>query len=205
MERSNDNLLTYAALLFILVVVGVILTQKAISPSYSLSNDQVHLRMNDSALLVMPQQLKDMMDNGSLGQYTLIDLREIKQKPLGGIDSYLHIPFESLPERLDDKGMETDTWLLLAGETESQAMMGANLLISKGFKHVKVIANDAAFFDNHIREDYHSRFASKHGEKAAFDYSRFFRNASSGKERSSTPKPTIPGSDMQVIKGAGGC
>jgi len=205
MERSNDNLLTYAALLFILVVVGVIMAQKAISPSYSLSNDQVHLRMNDSALLVMPRQLKDMMDNGSLGQYTLIDLREIKQKPLAGIDNYLHIPFETLPEKLDDKGMETDTWLLLAGETESQAMIAANLLVSKGFNHVKVMANDAAFFENHIQTNYHARFASKHGEKAAFDYSRFFRNTSSGKVRSSSPMPTVPGSDIQVVKGAGGC
>lgn len=205
MERMNDNLLTYAALLFILVVLGVMLAQKAMSPSYSLANEQVHMRMNDSTLLMMPQQLKEMMDDGSLEQYTLIDLREISQNPLAGTGSYLHLPFSTLPGSADENGMEANTWLLLAGETESQAMIAANLLVSKGFKHVKVMANDAAFFENHIQTNYHARFASKHGEKAAFDYSRFFRNTSSGKVRSSSPMPTVPGSDIQVVKGAGGC
>lgn len=64
MENTNDKMLNYAVVSFIGVLILVILFQWRNAPSYALSAEEMQTEMQDEANLVMPGELKAMLDDG---------------------------------------------------------------------------------------------------------------------------------------------
>lgn len=195
-------MLTNAALLFVLVIIAVIILQWGIAPSYSLTNKQVQERVLNPETLVLPHQLHEMVSNGQLDNYTLVDLRKNPTR-FAAFKNTRAIPFADILHPSSLKQIKQEGQILLLGDNESQAMMALNLLTAKGFSNVSALANNATFIQEKVLSDFKPAEAESRSEKARFDYPRFFKNESAG-GKASTAAPQIP-SGTVVVKAAGGC
>lgn len=203
MERKNDKTLTNAALVFVLAIVLVLIAQGWMAPNYALTNKQVQQQMLDKTMMVLPVELKQMHNDGSLAGYTLVDLGETPSLAITGASNIVHIPFRVLLEKESLKLLKKSENILLFGPEESQAMMAGQLLASKGFGRVKVASNNIAFNTKWIEESFDPQKAESNSEKARFDYNRFFKGAS-GEAKSASAPSGIP-QGIKVVKAAGGC
>lgn len=203
MEKINDKMLTNAALAFVLTLIVVMLVQGWIAPDYSLTNEQVQQQMLSEDVLVLPVDLKQMKSDGSLSEYTLVDIGDAPTLNISGSAEILHIPFKSLLEKKNLSLLKKSEKILLFGTEESQAMMAGQLLLSKGVKNLKVASNSISYNDESVLKAFDPRKAETHTEKARFDYNRYFKGEPSGAKSSSAPGSIPQG--VKVVKAAGGC
>lgn len=203
MERKNDNTLTNAALVFVLAIVLVLIVQAWMAPNYALTNKQVQQQMLDETMVVLPVDLKQMHNDGSLAQYTLLDIGETPSLSIPGAINIVHIPFKSLLEKKNLNQLKKAKSVLVFGFEESQAMMAGQLLAAKGVGGVKVAANNIAFNTEWMTGTFDPKKAELNSEKARFDYNRFFKGASSD-AKSAPAAGSIP-QGIKVVKAAGGC
>ncbi len=67
--------------------------------------------------------------------------------------------------------------------TESEALMAAQLLISKGVEEVSVLSNNVSFTDQILTQELDAALFDAHSERARYDYGRFLKNQSSGAKK----------------------
>ncbi len=204
MENTNDKMLNYAVVSFIGVLILVILFQWRSAPSYALSAEEMQTEMQDEANLVMPGELKAMLDDGSSMQYLLIKMCADENRRYPGFGKEMHIPFASI---LDDESIriikETPNVLLIS-EYESESVIALNLLKSQGINHVRAISNNYAFHKGVVEQGHNPAYSTSHTEKARWDYNRFFKNESAGGAKKSGAPAQIPAA-VKVVKASGGC
>lgn len=204
MENTNDKMLTYAAASIIAVVLLVILLQWQMAPSYSAANDKVLEQVTGTQTLILPGELQQMAENGSLADYTLVDLRTNPDGQLPGIEKTIQIPFGELLEAPNLKKMKKAGVLLLIADDESVSQMAVALLTSKGINHSRAISNGYSQAAGNSDKKLALPAQSAHGEKARWDYGRFFK--SEGGTTGSTPAgPAAVPQGVKVVKAAGGC
>lgn len=203
MEKTNDKMLTYSALAFILALVLIIIVQGWMSPDYSATTEQVKQKASSEEILLLPAEIKTMSDDGSLANSTLIDLgaEPLLGKSLQG--NILHIPFANLLDKTNLKSLKKAERIILFAGDESQAMMAAQLLYSCGIENVYAVSNNIDFITGNVIKSFNPSVTESHGEKARFDYTRYFKSEQSPSSKSSTAG-TLPGG-VKVVKAAGGC
>lgn len=203
MEKTNDNMLTYSALAFILALVLIIIVQGWMAPDYSATTEQVKQMANSDEILLLPAEIKTMSEDGSLASSTLIDLGD---EPLLGNSlqgNILHIPFASLLDKTNLKSLKKAERIILFAGDESQAMMAAQLLYSCGIENVYAVSNNVDFITRNVIKGFNPSVMESHGEKARFDYARYFKSDQSPATKSSAAG-SLPGG-VKVVKAAGGC
>jgi hypothetical protein len=182
MEKSfNDKMLTNAALLFVLVIIGSMFIQWILAPSYSRTNKSVHEKILSKDVLILPWQLKQMADDESIKTFTAVDLSSEKLIKSDIFKETIQIPLSQLLDKDQIKKLKKDEKYLFIADDESKAMMAVHLLLAKGYNQVFAVSNDAAFFEKSVVGDFKPKVAETHAEKARFDYGRFFSNESKGK------------------------
>jgi len=175
------------------------------APSYTLSSDEVQRVLSAEGSMVLPEELKSMMDDGTLKQYTLVELGENADNGISGFGKTIHIPLAGLLDHENLDLLKNEHKLMLIADFESESMLAMNLLTAKGIKNIRVVSNNLAFFKSSVQQNYKSGFAASHTEKARWDYARFFRNESTGSApKAGSAAPQIPGGP-KVIKAGGGC
>ena len=202
MENINDKMLNNAALLFILTIVGIIVGQWWMSPSYKLTNEKVLETVQSTSKLLLPVELQHIMKSEAK-QTSAIFLMEEKPLSFTHFDQQLFIPFNEILSGKQLKKINKGNEILLFGETESQAMMALQLLVSQGFKQVKAVSNNFDFNQKMLSSGLEAKTAFMKGEKADFDYTRFFKT-SGGTGKPEAPASKIPEA-TEVVKTAGGC
>lgn len=131
MEKTNDKRLTNAALLFVLMVVGVMLVQWWMAPSYSLTNEQVLEKINQESTLVLPYQLTNLSEDQAR-ETTALFLMEESQLSTPAFKQQLFVPFGEILNSKKLSKINKNEPILIFGKTETQAMMALQLLVSKG-------------------------------------------------------------------------
>ncbi|MCK9452261.1 MAG: hypothetical protein M0Q90_11275 [Bacteroidales bacterium] len=202
MKTINDKMLANAALLFVLALFVVILIQWWKAPAYSHTNKDVLQKTSNDETLIKPQQLKTMQLQGNLKKYALLDLSGSLQNK-AEFGSYLSIPFGEILETKNLKSIKRSDKLLVVAATESEAVMAAQLLISKGVSQIGILAKDTDFTDRVLTQEMDAAFFDAQAEKARYDYGRFLKNQSSGAKKASK-QAEIPGG-VKVVAAAGGC
>lgn len=202
MKTLNDKMLANAALLFVLALFAVIAVQWWMSPAYSLTNEAVLQKTANEQVLILPQQLKAMQLQENSKEYALLDLSGSLQNK-ADFGSYLSIPFAEILNSENLKKIKKTDKLLVVAATESEAMMAAQLLISKGVANVSVLSNTVSFTDRILTEEMDATLFDAQAEKARYDYGRFLKNQSSGAKKASK-QGEIPGG-VKVVAAAGGC
>lgn len=204
MERINDNMLTTASVLFITALLALILIQRAAAPAYSLSAEEVHSISMQSDALMLPYELNQIVRNGNINNFKVVDLRNDQAEELPGLTNIVRLPFPNLLDKGQLKTLGKSDKLLLIADDESTALMAHQLLLSKGYTNVRAAANDADFIVHQVLNDFHPRNAKKHSSKAGFDYHRFMKNDAASKP-AMKQMPGIPGAPDGQVKTAGGC
>ena len=205
MERTNDKMLNYALVAFFGLLILIMLFQWLKAPSYTLSSDEVQQVLSAEGSMVLPEELKSMMDDGTLEQYTLVELGDNADNGISGFGKTIHIPLAGLLDHENLDLLKKEHKLMLIADFESESMMAMNLLTAKGLRNIRVVSNNLAFFKSSVQQNYKSGFAASHTEKARWDYTRFFRNESTGSApKAGSTAPQIPGGP-KVIKAGGGC
>ena len=141
MEKTNDKRLTNAALLFVLMVVGVMLVQWWMAPSYSLTNEQVLEKINQESTLVLPYQLTNLSEDQAR-ETTALFLMEESQLSTPAFKQQLFVPFGEILNSKKLSKINKNEPILIFGKTETQAMMALQLLVSKGYTQLRAVAND---------------------------------------------------------------
>lgn len=202
MKTINDKMLANAALLFVLALFAVIAVQWWMAPAYSLTNEAALQKTTHEEALIKPQHLKAMQLQKNLKEYALLDLSGSLQNK-ADFGSYLNIPFAEILDAKNLKSLKKPEKLLVVAATESEAVMAAQLLISKGVSHIGVLAKNADFTDSVLTQEMDAAFFDAHAEKARYDYGRFLKNQSSGAKKVGK-QAEIPGG-VKVVAAAGGC
>jgi hypothetical protein len=202
MEKTNDKRLTNAALLFVLMVVGVMLVQWWMAPSYSLTNEQVLEKINQESTLVLPYQLTNLSEDQAR-ETTALFLMEESQLSTPAFKQQLFVPFGEILNSKKLSKINKNEPILIFGKTETQAMMALQLLVSKGYTQLRAVANDLSLIQQILTHGFDPATAQTKSEKAAFDYGRFFKT-SGGAGKAAGPAAKIPDA-VEVVKTAGGC
>lgn len=202
MEKTNDKRLTNAALLFVLMVVGVMLVQWWMAPSYSLTNEQVLETINQESTLVLPYQLTNLSEDQAR-ETTALFLMEESQLSTPAFKQQLFVPFGEILNSKKLSKINKNEPILIFGKTETQAMMALQLLVSKGYTQLRAVANDLSLNQQILTHGFDPATAQTKSEKAAFDYGRFFKT-SGGAGKAAGPAAKIPDA-VEVVKTAGGC
>lgn len=202
MKTINDKMLANAALLFVLALFVVILIQWWKAPAYSLTNEAVLQKTANEQVLILPQQLKTIQLQENLKEYALLDLSGSLQNK-ADFGSYLSIPFAEILNSKNLKSIKKSDKLLVVAATESEAVMAAQLLISKGVVDVSALSNNASFTDRVLTQEMDAALFDAHTEKARYDYGRFLKSQSSGAKNAAN-QSKIPGG-VKVVAAAGGC
>lgn len=198
-------MLNYALVAFFGLLLLIMVFQWLKAPSYTLSSDEVQRVLSAEGSMVLPEELKSMMDDGTLKQYTLVELGENADNGISGFGKTIHIPLAGLLDHENLDLLKNEHKLMLIADFESESMLAMNLLTAKGIKNIRVVSNNLAFFKSSVQQNYKSGFAASHTEKARWDYARFFRNESTGSApKAGSAAPQIPGGP-KVIKAGGGC
>lgn len=200
MEKTNDKRLTNAALLFVLMIVGVMLAQWWMAPSYSLTNEQVLEKIDQEATLVLPYQLLSLNE---ARETTALFLMEESQLSPPAFKQLLFVPFGEILSDKKLSKLNKNEPILIFGKTETQAMMALQLLVSKGYTQLRAVANDLDVNQQLLTHGFDPATAQTKTEKAAFDYGRFFKT-SGGVNKAAGPAAKIPAA-VEVVKTAGGC
>ena len=200
MEKTNDKRLTNAALLFVLMIVGVMLAQWWMAPSYSLTNEQVLEKIDQEATLVLPYQLLSLNE---ARETTALFLMEESQLSTPAFKQLLFVPFGEILSDKKLSKLNKNEPILIFGKTETQAMMALQLLVSKGYTQLRAVANDLDLNQQLLTHGFDPATAQTKTEKAAFDYGRFFKT-SGGVNKAAGPATKIPAA-VEVVKTAGGC
>lgn len=196
MENINDKMLTYAALLFILAIVGIITLQWLMAPTYAMNTDKVLHKVSVEAPLILPDELQNWTENAE--KTTAIVLAAESKENSLPFAKTIYIPFDQLLESKSLKQVPDKGTVLLFGKTETQAMMALQLLLGKGYKNVRAVANDLEMNKQLLQGQNDPRFAFRKGEKASFDYGRLFKTSQKG---AAAPPPA----STEVVKTKGGC
>jgi hypothetical protein len=204
MERINDNMLTTASILFITALLALIMIQRIKAPAYTISIDQTHNSMISPRALMLPDELHEKIVNGTIMNYTLIDLRENFTEKIPVDSKIIEIPFNKLHDKSELKKLSVNDSMLLIADKESVALMAMQILISNGFPNTVAAANDADFIIQNVFSNYHPRYAKKHSAKAGFDYNRFMKSTGAPKKLQPTPS-LIPTTPDATLKSPGGC
>jgi hypothetical protein len=205
MERANDKMLNYALMAFFGLLILIMVFQWWKAPSYTLSSDEVQQVISEKGKMILPEELKSMMDDGTIKQYTLVKLGENTDNGISGFGKTIRIPLADLLDHDNLQLLKNEQSLILIADFESESMMAMHLLTAKGFKNIRAVSNNLAFFKSSIQNNYKPGFAASHTEKARWDYARFFRSESTGgMPKTGSPGPQIPGAP-KVIKAGGGC
>ncbi|MDP2236532.1 MAG: hypothetical protein Q8J88_08880 [Bacteroidales bacterium] len=205
MEKSfNDKMLTNAALLFVLVIIGSMFIQWILAPSYSRTNKDVHEKILSKNVLILPWQLKQMANDGSINTFTAVDLSSEKLTKSELFKETIQIPLSQLLEKDQLIKLKKDEKILFFADDESKAMIAVHLLLAKGYQQVFAVANDASFFEKSVINDFKPKVAETHTEKARFDFGRFFSNESKGKA-GVVANPQLPQGSTEIKAVAGGC
>jgi len=202
MKTLNDKMLANAALLFVLALFAVIAVQWYMSPAYSMTNEAVLQKTTNEQIFVLPQQLKVMQLQGNLKEFTLLDLSGNLQNK-ADFGSYISIPFAEILKSENLNKINKSDKLLVVATTESEAMMAAQLLISKGIANVLALSNSVSFTDQVLTQEMDAARFDAQAEKARYDYGRFLKNQSSGAKKASK-QAEIPGG-VKVVAASGGC
>jgi len=202
MKTLNDKMLANAALLFVLALFAVIAVQWYMSPAYSMTNEAVLQKTTNEQIFVLPQQLKVMQLQGNLKEFTLLDLSGNLQNK-ADFGSYISIPFAEILKSENLNKIKKSDKLLVVAATESEAMMAAQLLISKGIANMSVLSNTVSFTDQVLTQEMDAARFDAQAEKARYDYGRFLKNQSSGAKKASK-QAEIPGG-VKVVAASGGC
>jgi hypothetical protein len=202
MKTINDKMLANAALLFVLALFVAIAVQRWMAPAYSLTNETVLEQTTNNQVLILPQQLKTLQLQNTLQEYTLLDLSG-KLQNKADFSSYLSIPFAEILVSKNLKNIRKSDKLLVVATTESEAMMAAQLLISKGVDEVSVLSNNVSFTDQILTQELDAALFDAQAERARYDYGRFLKNQSSGAKKASK-QAEIPGG-VKVVAASGGC
>lgn len=203
MERINDKMLTTASILFITALLALIIIQRAAAPEYSYSVRDMHSLTLSADALLLPDELNEKIQNGTITNYTVIDLRETPGEKLPIPTKVHEIPFGELLNKNSLKKISPSDSLILIADKESVALMARHILISKAYPNTTAAANDAVFIIHNVLNGYHPRYAKKHSSKAGFDYKRFMKAQVGAKNPSSSS--IIPSAPDGQVKGPGGC
>lgn len=202
MEKTNDKRLTNAALLSVLIVVGVMMVQWWMAPSYSLTNEQVLEKLSQESTLVLPYQLTNLNEDQAR-ETTALFLMEESQLSTPAFKQQLFVPFGEILSNKKLSKINKNEPILIFGKTETQAMMALQLLVSKGYTQLRAVANDLSLNQQLMSSPFDPATAQTKTEKAAFDYGRFFKT-SGGVGKAAGPAAKIPAA-VEVVKTAGGC
>ncbi|MDO8898360.1 MAG: hypothetical protein Q7V19_11980, partial [Bacteroidales bacterium] len=124
MEKSfNDKMLTNAALLFVLVIIGSMFIQWILAPSYSRTNKDVHEKILSKDVLILPWQLKQMANDGSINTFTAVDLSSEKLTKSELFKETIQIPLSQLLEKDQLIKLKKDEKILFFADDESKAMI----------------------------------------------------------------------------------
>jgi len=174
------------------------------APSYSAANDKVLEQVAGTQSLILPGALQQMAANGTIADYTLVDLRANPDGQLVGIEKTLQIPFGELLDSPNLKKMRKAGNLLLIADDESVSQMAVALLTAKGINQSRAIANGCSLTAGTPESKLALPAQSAHGEKARWDYGRFFKSEG-GTAGSSPAGPAAVPQGVKVVKAAGGC
>ncbi|GAB1419394.1 hypothetical protein MASR2M12_21590 [Bacteroidales bacterium] len=194
MESINDKMLNNAAILFVATIVIVILGQWWLAPSYALPNEKVLTRITDSQTLVLPGELITAAPES----YTALILSDKPKASAFPSAKKIVIPFAKLLDKKNLKSIPTEGMVFIFGENESQALMALELLTAKGFDNLRAVANDLRTNQTVLTNGIEPKAAFRKGEKAVYDYSRFFKTNNAKAQPAAQPETV-------TIKAKGGC
>lgn len=204
MNTSQATILNTAAALFGGIVLIALLLQWVAAPAYKTGNETVLTMATDEHRKVLPIQLEELIGQGKLSDYTLVDLRPANDFNRGSLPGAINIPFENLLDKSSLKQIRKPgkPALLFSGD-ESQAAAAIVLLIAKGYDNVQMVANDYQYIREHVLDGFQPSSAYTHSEKARFDYNRFFRSGGGADAAPTRTQPKIIQTEMITTKG--GC
>ncbi|MCK9448726.1 MAG: hypothetical protein M0Q41_07075 [Bacteroidales bacterium] len=203
MERHNDKMLNNAALLFLVAAIGIILIQWMMSPTYKNTTAHVHAAMLSDDMLLLPYQLKQMYDDGSIADYTLVYLGD-QESEIPGFQNQLAVPLADLLMKKNLNALKAQKQLIVLGDEETQAMIAAQLLVAQGIENIQVAALDRDFLINETLSGLAPDKYESHDEKAGFNYVLFFKNESDGTAKRKS-NAILPDTQIEIKPIAGGC
>lgn len=204
MNYLQIKTLNNAVLLFVGVVVAAMLLQWILAPNYAQKNEIVLSALTDNSQKVLPWQLDEMVESGSISGMMLVDLRLPGEFNHGTLPGAINIPLGEIMQHDNQRILrKSEKPVLLFSGDESEAAAASFLLLSKGFDNVRIIANDYRFVKEKVMENLNPASAFSHSENARFDFNRYFRTGGGKDPQSSVSQPVIP--KTEVIQAQGGC
>jgi rhodanese-related sulfurtransferase len=204
MNKIQANILKNGALLFAIVGILALLVQWIAAPDYKTENETVLSAIADDNQKILPLQLEDIINKGQLANFALVDLRSPQTFSSGTLAGAINIPFADLLKKssLRQINKSGNPVLLFSGD-EAEAAAASVLLISKGYKDVRIIANDYAYLKTNVVETFDPAAAFSQSEKARYDYNRFFRTGGGAAAAPARTQPIII--QTEIVKVQGGC
>lgn len=203
MKALYKDLLNTGAFVFVAIVLLFMLGQWLVAPNYKLNNAQLHALATSDQHWVLPYQLAEMIAANRLEDQMLVDLRDAEVFAEGSLPDAINIPFDQLLESKSIKKIKSaKSVVLFAGQEEKTAVAGL-LLQSQGIEGLKMLSTNYAYLKSHVWDTYQPAAAFNHSEKAHFDYSRYFRQASDQQQQNAKSVPKITEVEMESVDG--GC
>jgi hypothetical protein len=203
MQNINNKMLTAAVLLFVGVLLTALLLQWWMAPAYKTDNISLHKMLSSGSLLIKPWQLNQMIDQNTIANVSLVLLNgaDLAQKERFG--SHIALTSEHLLAKETMKFLKLCKTVFVLAPDESAALAATWVYRAKGLNHVYAIANNAAFVEKRVIDNYHPKWAQTTAEQARFNFANFFGNAP--KLQAPAPNFAPQTGGIQVKKAAGGC
>ncbi|MFU8842182.1 MAG: rhodanese-like domain-containing protein [Bacteroidales bacterium] len=203
MNHSQYKILNTAAVFSLGVVLLVMVIQWIAAPAYRIGNHDLLEKTGREERWILPHDLHRIVSEGQMEQYLLIDLRQTEAFNSGTLPGAVNIPFENLLDSKYQRILRADKPMMLFSGNESLTAVAGMMLYSKGFDQVYLLANDYVFVKENVLDGYVPASAMSKGEKARFDYNRYFETSSKSSTKTSKQQPVII--ETEVIQAAGGC
>jgi rhodanese-related sulfurtransferase len=203
MNHSQYKILNTAALFSFGVVLLAMLFQWIAAPAYRASNNDLLAKTVEEDRWVLPHHLYGIIQSGQMEKFLFVDLRTTGEYSQGSLPGAVNVPFENLLDRKPGKKLKSDKPLILFSGSESLTSVAGMMLHAKGYGRVFTLANDYQFVTENVLDNYAPSAAMSKGEKARFDFNRYFKTNPNAQDATSKPQPKII--ETEVIQAAGGC
>lgn len=203
MNHAQYKILNTATLFSLGVVLLAMLLQWIAAPAYRTSNSDLLAKTVEEDRWVLPHHLYEIIQSGQIENFLFVDLRTTGDYSQGSLQGAVNVPFENLLDRKSGKKLKSDKPLILFSGSESLTSVAGMMLHAKGYDRVFTLSNDYQFVKENVLEKYAPSAAMSKGEKARFDFNRYFKTNPNAQDVTSKPQPKII--ETEVIQAAGGC
>lgn len=198
------NQLHITALVLFALIASALLFNQVTAKSYRMSNESLAGLCGDPELFISYAELKNLIEEGSLDAFQVIDLRPAEAFAQAHLPGAIHQPFETWGSRRTIGRFRSKKPVLLYAGEEYHAAAAQMLLLSQGFRSARVIPGDYDHISAHVLEAWDPAYGHFRDDKARFNYPWFFRGQLAPEQREGST-PQVPQADPPRQPVAGGC